>query len=148
MAAKINYHRLDYDDPTLIRGFDQNVILLEWALRYIEIDGNWLILRILQRSDQDLLALTTALPAIGTLQQDFHTARDIFYHLGQCHRFTAVQVDQLDALLLAKNANMNQLLRSYDRNATAESSLYLMFCHWASFGFHTFKFFMQSTAAG
>ena len=91
--------------------------------------------------------MTTALPVIGTLQQDFHTARDIFYHLGQCHRFTAVQVEQLDALLLAKNANMHQLLRSYDSGATAETSLYLMFCNWASLGFHTFKFFMQSTAA-
>ena len=145
MATKINYHRLDYDDPAMIRGFDQNVTLLEWALRYIGIDGNWLSLRILQRSDQELLALSTALPAIGMLQQDLHTGRNIFYHLAQCHQFTAVQVEQLDALLLAKHANMGQLLRSYDRNATAESSLYLMFCHWASFGFHTFKFFMQST---
>jgi hypothetical protein len=91
--------------------------------------------------------LSTALPIIGSLQQDFHTARDIFYHLGQCHRFTAVQLDQLDALILAKNANMHQLLRSYDSSATAETSLYLMFCHWASLGFHTFKFFMHSTAA-
>ena len=59
-----------------------------WALQYIGIDGNWLSLRILQRSDQELLALSGALPAIGVLQQDFQTGRDIFFHLAQCHSAT------------------------------------------------------------
>jgi hypothetical protein len=71
---------LDYNEPAVIRGFDQNVILMEWALQHIQIDGNWLSLKILERSDQELLALSGALPAIGDLQQDFQTGRDIFFH--------------------------------------------------------------------
>ena len=147
MAVKINYNRLSYSDPAVIRGFDQNVILLQWALQHMTIDGNWLNLKILQRSDAELLALSGALPAIGDLQQDFQSGRNIFVHLAQCHRFTVVQVMQLDALLLAKHPNMAQLLKSYDSTATEESTLYLLFCHWSSLGYHTYKFFMQSTAA-
>jgi hypothetical protein len=89
------------------------------------IDGNWLKLKILQRSDAELLALTGILPAIGDLQQDFQSGRNVFFHLAQCHRFTEIQVTQLDALLVAKHANMGQLLKSCDDTATATATAFL-----------------------
>jgi hypothetical protein len=142
MAMQIDYSKLSYSEPAVVHGYEQNVVLLTWALQHTTIDGNWLNLKILQRSDAELLALTTALPAIGNLTQDFQSARDIFFHLA--HRFTEHQVTEIDALLCY--ANIGQMSRSYDPTAAQESSLYLLFCHWASLGYLLFKFFMMSTA--
>jgi hypothetical protein len=147
MNMAVKYSKLSYTEPAVIRLHDQNVELITWALRNTTIDRNWFVLRILRCSDAELQALTTGLPAISSLIQDFQSGRNIFFHIAQCRRFTEEQVSAINALLTAKHTNIEPMLRSYYPTAPQENSLYPLFCHWASLGYLSFKFFMMTTAA-
>ena len=60
MATDINLSNLTWVEPTQIRNFSDNKSLIKWALQFLTIDGNWLVLRPFSCSKIELKLLTDA----------------------------------------------------------------------------------------
>jgi hypothetical protein len=142
MATDIVYASCTWEPPNEIRGFIDNKTLITWALRFISLHGNWILLLPFSLSKAELQTLSDALPDVGTLNHDFQSALVIFFHLGKHHRFNPDQIAELDAAISAKAENMEVLLRSYFPNSTGQS-VYKVFTQWASLGFHSWIFLMN-----
>ena len=112
MATDIVYTNCSWSEPNEIRGFNENKALITWSLRFISLQGNWIILRPFSLSKPELRTLTDVIPEIGILNHDFQSALLIFFHLRRHLRFNADQIAELDALIAAKADNMEPLLRS------------------------------------
>ena len=74
MATDIIYANCTWEPQNEIRGFTDNKTLITWALRYISLQGNWIILRPFSLSKAELRTLSDALPEIGVLKHDFQSA--------------------------------------------------------------------------
>jgi hypothetical protein len=142
MATDIVYANCTWEPQNEIRGFNDNKALITWALRYISLQGNWIILRPFSLSKPELKTLTDVLPEIGVLNHDFQSALLIFFHLRRHYRFSVDQIAELDATIAAKAVNMEALLRSYFPNSTNEP-VYKVFTQWADLGFYSWTFLMN-----
>ena len=142
MATDIVYTNCSWSEPNEIRGFNENKALITWSLRFISLQGNWIILRPFSLSKPELRTLTDVIPEIGILNHDFQSALLIFFHLRRHLRFNVDQIAELDALIAAKAANMEPLLRSYFPNSTNEP-VYKVFTQWADLGFYSWTFLMN-----
>ena len=121
MATDLVYERCTWTPPNEIRGFLDNKTLITWALRFISLEGNWILLRPFSCSKAELKTLSDSIPDVGTLKHDYQSALIIFFHLGKHLRFNPDQIAELDALITAKAENMEALLRSYFPNSTGQS---------------------------
>ena len=92
MATEIVYDSCTWSPPTEIRSFQDNKTIIGWALRFISIEGNWILLRPFSCSRAELKILSDSVPEIGTLKYDFQSAAAIFFYLGKHLRFNADQV--------------------------------------------------------
>jgi hypothetical protein len=142
MATDLVYERCTWTPPNEIRGFLDNKTLINWALRFISFEGNWILLRPFSCSKAELKTLSDSLPDVGTLKYDHQSALTIFFHLGKHLRFNVDQIAELDALIVAKAENMEVLLRSYFPNSTGQS-VYKVFTQWADLGFTSWIFLMN-----
>ena len=140
MATDIKLDNLQWVQPDQIRHFADNVALIKWALTHTAIDAGWLTLRIFNCSKQELKVLTDAIPAVGELKHDFQSAMTVFYHLSTYVRFTSKQVDEIDAIITDKHAQMNATLRGFFPDSDRES-LYKVWTQWASLGYRSWEFF-------
>ena len=144
MATEIVLSNCSWNEPDAIRNFQDNKTIITWALRFITIEGNWILLRPFSCSKAELKTLSDVVPEIHVAKYDFQSAATIFFHLGAYHRFSADQITELDAEIIAKADNMEVLLRSYFPNATG-LSVYQVFTQWAGLGFTSWIFFMNKT---
>ena len=144
MATEIVLNNCAWSPPAEIRSFQDNKTIIGWALRFISIEGNWILLRPFSCSKAELKTLSDAIPEISTLKYDFQSAAAIFFYLGKHLRFNSDQVAELDAEIIAKADNMEVLLRSYFPNATGQS-VYQVFTQWANLGFTSWIYFMNKT---
>ena len=83
MATDIVYERCTWTPPNEICGFLDNKTLINWALRFISFEGNWILLRPFSCSKAELKTLSDSLPDVGTLKYDHQSALTIFFHLGK-----------------------------------------------------------------
>ena len=95
MATDINLNTLTWVEPTQIRNFSDNKSLIKWALQFLTIDGNWLVLRPFSCSKIELKLLTDAVGEIPQLKYDFQSATLIYFHLRNFHRFSADEIEEL-----------------------------------------------------
>ena len=142
MAHDIAYTNCSWTEPNEIRGFVENKALITWALRFVSLQGNWIVLRPFSLSKPELRTLTDLIPEIGNLSYDFQSALVIFFHLKKHLRFNADQTAELDTLIADKAVNMEPLLRSYFPNSTDET-VYRVFTRWAELGFYSWTFLMN-----
>ena len=99
-----------------------------------------MVLRPFSCSKAEIKLLTDAVGEMPQLKYDFQGATTIFFHLHNFNRFSADQIEELDTAIIVKDANMEQILRSYFPNATADC-VYNVFTQWAGLGFHSWIFF-------
>jgi hypothetical protein len=100
--------------------------------------------RKLDCSKNELKTLSDSVAEIPQLPYDFQSATLIFYHFSKFYRFSAEQITELDTAIKAKTENMEQTLRSYFPNATADP-VYKVFTQWAGLGYAAWVFFRSKT---
>ena len=129
MATDINLNNLTWDEPNQIRNFSDNKALVKWALQFLRVEENWLVLRPFSCSKAELKLLSDAVGEIPQLKYDFQSATSIFFHLRNFHRFQADEIEELNTAIKDKDNNMEVILRSYFPNTTAEC-VYKVFTLW------------------
>ena len=146
MATDIKLEDLAWSPPDTIRGYDDNVAMIKWALTHTVIDQGWLQLRPFNCSRVELKVLrdSVANNAIPELKYDLQSAMLIFHHLSTYIRFTVDQVEALDALINDKHATMADTLRGFFPASDAEP-LYKIWTMWAALGYRSFEFFREKT---
>ena len=98
--AQDYYTWAGWTDPEPVRGFDNNKLLLQWALQHANIAGNWLHLQVRSCSEGELVDLSNAVLQTGLLATaSLVTARKIMYFLSTDHRFTHDQEAELSLLI-------------------------------------------------
>ena len=90
---------MDYCLPVRIPGYSGNLAILNWFLQHSQAENGWITFSILTKSDGELSALKTVLPAIGDLKRDLQSQANILFHLSETKRFTAQQMVDIDALI-------------------------------------------------
>ena len=106
MATDINLSSCQWIEPDQIRNYSDNKAIIKWALQFMTIDGNWIVLRPFLCSKNELKTLSDSVAVIPQLRYDFQSATIIFYHLSKFHRFSSEQTTELDAAIKAKSESM------------------------------------------
>jgi hypothetical protein len=74
MATDILLSNCEWVEPDQIRSFADNKSLVTWALQFLTVDGNWILLRPLSCSKGELKTLSDAVGEIPPLKYDFQYA--------------------------------------------------------------------------
>ena len=61
MATDINLNNLTWDEPNQIRNVSDNKALVKWALQFLRVEENWLVLRPFSCSKAELKLLSDAI---------------------------------------------------------------------------------------
>ncbi|MCP4294648.1 MAG: hypothetical protein GY786_03485, partial [Proteobacteria bacterium] len=146
MANDIKLDDLAWSPPDTIRGYDDNVAMIKWALTHTVIDQGWLQLRPFNCSRAELKVLrdSVANNAIPELKYDLQSGMLIFHHLSTYIRFTNDQVEALDTLISEKHATMADTLRGFFLACAAEP-LYKIWTICAAPASSLFEFFRANT---
>ena len=144
MATDILLSNCGWVEPDQIRNFADNKSLVTWALQFLTLDGNWILLRPFSCSKAELKTLSDAVGKITPLKYDFLSATVVFYHLSKFHRFTTPQMAELNDAIKAKSDTFEQTLRSYFPDATADP-IYKVWTQWANLGFAAWVNFRSKT---
>lgn len=146
MAHNIILSELEFQPPDQIRGFEDNMILIRWALQHCRLDGNWLSLKLFSCSRAELRTLSDSVSnnQIPELRFDFQSVLCIFSHLSQFVRFTQEQTNEISQAISDKHATMENVLRGFFP-AQAGDSLYKIWCEWASLGFKAWSYMRIKT---
>ena len=68
MATDIVYERCTWTPPNEIRGFLDNKTIISWALRFISIEGNWILLRPFSCSRAELKILSDSVSEVSHIR--------------------------------------------------------------------------------
>ena len=135
-----------WTQPVPIRGFEANHALLRWFFQHSQVAGNWVKFDFLSKSDGELQAVRTAVPDLGTLARDLSSFRTILYHLSNLQRFTAEEIEQIDALIVAWSDQAMVVLGSYSPGLPPGTFGYVLLTRWAVLGETTLVYLMKKTA--
>ena len=78
--------------PGVIRGFETNLPLLRWFFAHATVQGGWVKLDYLAKSDQELRNLVETVPDFGTATRDLSSFRALLFHLGSEHRLSLIHI--------------------------------------------------------
>ena len=108
----INYDRLEYTQPARINGFASNLAILTWFKTHTLATDGWVKFTIITKSDGELNALKTAVPAIGALKRDLQSQMNVFFHVSEVKRFNAPQTLETN-LIAGLSPQAVDILKNY-----------------------------------
>ena len=117
--------------PGAIRSFDANLNLLKWFFTHSTVQGGWVKLDFLAKSDAELRQLVETVPDFGTAARNLTSFRNLLFHLSSEHRFSEDQVTQIGTLITDWNAQGVETLKRYCPDEPATASNYRLLVVWA-----------------
>lgn len=117
--------------PGAIRSFETNLSLLRWFFTHAQVNGDWIKLDWLSKSDAELGELVRTVPDFGEAKRNLSTFRVLLFHLGTSHRFSDDQINQIDELISGWDDHAKDVLRRYSPDVAPNASGYLLLTEWA-----------------
>ena len=117
--------------PGAIRSFDTNLSLLKWFFTHATVQGGWVKLDFLGKSDAELRQLVETVPDFGTAARNLISFRNLLFHLGSEHRFSEDQVNQIGTLITDWSAQGVETLKRYCPDEPGTASSYRLLVVWA-----------------